>query len=622
MKNDLITDKNVFCKFISNDGILFSKANYISMNQKKNITCEIQKSTFSNLIEIIDISLFMNSSEVLFFDLSKNNQSYLFIKDNIEWKSQKVIDSNSLSTEMNFFVPLRIDFKYSLEISSDHMNSTSNLVLCDFSIGMNSKCNLPKSYLETIKTIPSKLIFNLKVIHKYSMKSFSVNVNELIYFHLTEFEHLKPHFISYNERLNYPLRLIGNTLLNLDSKNYQFICNISQNGTKNFISVNATFDIQSIEYQSDLNKSSHFSCTFNSFGLKNVDYKLTLSFISIEGIKRVTKNESTIFVFEKGFELETFYGSNLGGYQIGRINYKNEFPTFIYSNYKFSLKFEDRNEEILIPNSEFSEGGFSFTMIDISKFYKSWNIIERRMKLNLYINSIKSIGFYPYFTFYQITIDSILPSNFIKLKTKSLLFFKIKEKFNQKLNIDVKYVNEFNEIQQEKCKMKLENFIECLSPSYDKLSDVSIFFSINRGSDYNGGKMLKIYDEKKITFLNIEPKFVSSYKNSNITITGLFIGNSTNILIRYSNYRGIKEITKGFLLNETTIITNSPSFYLTNINSISMNVGIDISFDNGNFYEKTNFSIELSSLGKKKKKIFLIFFFIFRCYSLFTFNFT
>eukprot|EP01080_Neovahlkampfia_damariscottae_P003601 gene3602-6336_t len=596
LKDDLITNQNVFCKIISNDGISFSKV-YIDQNEGKNISCKIQKETFLNLIEIIDIGLFMNSSNVYFFDLSSNIQSYLFIKDDIKWKTSKVIEPNSLSTELIFTVPNRISFNYELNVISDHMNNQSNLVSCDFILGLFVKCNLPKDYLELIQTIPTKLMFKLKIIQKYSIELIEVNVDFLYYYHETDFQHLKPHYISYNERLNYPLRLVGNTLLNLDSQNYQFYCNITQNASHSIL-VNATFDLNTNEYQNSLNKSSHFICSFNSFGLKNQNYKLNLLFQSENGIKQLTKNESIIYVFEKGFELDTFYGTNLGGYEIGRIDYSNLLPTKNYLNYKYSLKFEDRNKEIEILQSDFSEGGFTFTMIDISKYYSSWNTIEKRMKLNLYIDSIRSISFYPHFTFYQITIDSISPTNLVKLNSKTMLYFKIKEKFNQKFQISVKYINEFNEIQQETCKMNLENIIQCLSPSYDKLSDVRVLFSINLGSDYDGGMKLRIYNDESLKFKNVTPSIVSAYSKSEISISGNYEENinSTNIIVRYSNYRDILEFTNGFLKNENTIISNSPSFYLTNIDSSSMKIQIDVSFDNGVNFEKTNLTVDLSTI--------------------------
>jgi hypothetical protein len=150
-----------------------------------------------------------------------------------------------------------------------------------------------------------------------------------------------------------------------------------------------------------LNKSSHFICTFNSFGLKDKNYEVSLLFVSEDGMKVLTNKTSKIFVSEKGFPMDVNYGSNKGGYEIGKISYASNLPTDTYSNYEFSLKLDDRSLEIPIEKATFTPGGFVFTMVDVSKYFKSWDIVERSMKLNLYINSIRSISFSPFFTFFR-----------------------------------------------------------------------------------------------------------------------------------------------------------------------------------------------------------------------------
>jgi hypothetical protein len=501
LKSDLITIQNVYCKYTSNDGVQYSKVVY-SDESNRNVSCDIEKKTFSDSIEMVDIQLFMNSSQSLFFDLTFNNETYVFVKNNIPWKTKKIVDPNSLSTELNFNVPFRKQWKYQLNLWSDNVNSTMIVVNCIFISGLNPTCTLSSQYLNDLISIPSRLNFDLYIIQMQTNEIINIGVDFLDFYKTIEFQHIKPFYISYNERLNLPLRIIGNTLISLNSTNYQFACNISQNGT-NSISVNATFDLQSNEYQPNLEMNSHFACTFNSFGFKDQDYKIHLEFISKEGIKRVSSNSSRIFVYEKVFNLGTsFYGSNKGGYEIGKIRYDEKYPTINFTEYSFSLKLQDRNIEIPIENSEFNAGGFVFTMIDISKYFKSWEMVEKQMKLSLYINSIRSISFQPFFTFYrkiissqsiEITIESISPSSLVLLNTKKMLNFKIKESFNQRSSIGVKYINEFNEIQQENCVVHISNIISCLSPSYDKISEVKIYFSINRGSDCDGGKKLQLY---------------------------------------------------------------------------------------------------------------------------------
>jgi hypothetical protein len=226
LSDNLITTQSVYCQFTSNEGVLYSKAEYI-LGSQRNISCEIQKNTFAQLVEVIDVQLWINSSDVFFFRISSNNQSYLFIKDNILWNTKKVIEPASLATELKFS-PLRDQFKYELRMTADALEATTLLIDCNFNLGMKVKCNLPKSYLESLKFVPIKLNFKFSVIHMFSNQRLEVNVDNLNYYRTIEFEHVKPYFISYNERLNYPLRMIGNTFSSLNSTNYQFLCNSKQ----------------------------------------------------------------------------------------------------------------------------------------------------------------------------------------------------------------------------------------------------------------------------------------------------------------------------------------------------------------------------------------------------------
>jgi hypothetical protein len=403
LKDDLITSKNIYCKFTSNDGVGFSKASFVDYGNK-NITCDIEKQNFLNNIEIIDVVLIVNASEPFVFELSSNNQSFMFVKNEITWISKKVIDTTSLSSTLNIAIPSKSQFKYQMRMIADSNNSNYVNVDCSYNFASNPICNLPKDYLTSLNFIPTKLKFQLAVSHVYSLESILVNVDFLTFYKKIEFQHMKPFYMSYIERLNYPLRIIGNTLTSLNSTDYQFICNITQNGT-NFILVNATFDLKENEFQPNLEKNSHFVCTFNSFGLKNQDYEISLGFISSEGIKIFTLNTSKVFTNEKGLNLQQFYGSNKGGYEIGSIPFDMKYPTMKYSNYSHSLKFQDRNLEIPIE-SQFTSSGFTFTMIDISEYFKTWDVVERSMKLNLYINNIRSISFNPFFTFYRKLLQS------------------------------------------------------------------------------------------------------------------------------------------------------------------------------------------------------------------------
>jgi hypothetical protein len=354
-----------------------------------------------------------------------------------------------------------------------------------------------------------------------------------------------------------------------------------------------------------LNKSSHFVCSFKSFGLKDKNYEVSLLYVSEDGVKVLTNRTSKIYVLEKGFPIDVFYGSNKGGYEIGKISLTSNLPTDTYSNYEYSLKLDDRSLEIPIEKSTFTSGGFVFTMVDVSKYFKSWDIVERSMKLNLYINSIRSISFYPYFTFFrnfllnpnfsEITIDSVSPSSFVKMSTRTNLNFKIKEQLNQRSSIRVKYVHESNQAQIQDCRVNLNNIIQCSSPSFDQIGKVNVLFTINEGSYADAGQTLQIYSEKTIVYIGIFPKMVSPYSTLEVIVKGEFLKNESQILVKYTNSRNLFDIVGVLLSNQSMIIAKPPSFYLAN-GEISI-IQVEISFDNGNFFQKTNLTIDMEPLS-------------------------
>jgi hypothetical protein len=100
------------------------------------------------------------------------------------------------------------------------------------------------------------------------------------------------------------------------------------------------------------------------------------------------------------------------------------------------------------------------------------------------------------------------------MNTRTNLIFKIKEKLNQRSSIRVYYVHESNQAQFQDCRVRLNNIIQCLSPSFGQIGKVNVLFTINEGSYADAGQTLQIYSEKTIVFLHTPLWSWSSKVNS------------------------------------------------------------------------------------------------------------
>jgi hypothetical protein len=210
---DMLTIEKAFCRVTSIDEEV--KFFNVQIINTKTIECFIEKKIFNSSLDIFDIQIFVNASES--FTLSSNNQSFLFVKEDLSWSHPRVFNPELKTLSLNYLIPLR-NFTYNLELSG-----FNELLKCNFSSNFLVTCETPLDYLKSIESLPSNLHFKFK-IKKFNFTT-TISVQYLIYYEFTAIQHLKPFMISYYERLNHPLRIISNTIRSLNFESFQFICN-------------------------------------------------------------------------------------------------------------------------------------------------------------------------------------------------------------------------------------------------------------------------------------------------------------------------------------------------------------------------------------------------------------
>jgi hypothetical protein len=219
--SDLLTNRNVFCKFSFNNLTKYSKVDYASSNNLREFKCDISVEITSNPVEYVDVELLMYGSSNYSFVLSSNNQTHLFVPQVLEWKTNRVFNSQNLTSILNFNIPLR-DFNYRIEVFPDISNVSLNQLNCNFDNFPN--CTFSFDYLNSLKYLPIKLNFTLHIVHNKTGASNSTSALYLIYYKSTNLEHLKPYVVSALETKYLETKFISNLLNYMLNPYFTYFC--------------------------------------------------------------------------------------------------------------------------------------------------------------------------------------------------------------------------------------------------------------------------------------------------------------------------------------------------------------------------------------------------------------
>jgi hypothetical protein len=315
-----------------------------------------------------------------------------------------------------------------------------------------------------------------------------------------------------------------------------------------------------------------------------------------QGIIRI-KNETV--------SISSTFGSKDGNYSVGPLNsFKLNLPTNLYSNYTYSLKLFDRGISYDLNMTNKASETFDLQLIDVSKHFSIWDKVLKEMQIDLFVNDVKMYALDSKFSFYGlfhnfkillgIEIKTISPTTLIPAKKRISLEIKTKETWNYFGLIQIKYENDFNEIQVEKCERTNDlNTIKCLSPSWNKACNVSISLSLSNGNYIKSQKKLKIYDHELVGFDSISPSTIFNSIQF-VSIKGSSFLNDSTIKIKYSNNK-MEEVLTSKLIENDTIISPSPSSFLIENMAFPFTLNVDVSFDNEISFLKTNLKVQVNS---------------------------
>jgi hypothetical protein len=225
LENDLMTTSNIFCKLTTESlQVSYSKLNYVSLGNSKQVTCEINKTISTNVVQFVDIEIFMDLPSNFSFILSANNQTYLLSPSLLTWKQSRIVNTNNLNVLLNFDIPER-DFDYKLEMIPDIQNATNSTVSCLFFKGFNPTCNLSESYFDQLELLPLKLNFTYHISHTFTKVIQVLSVEYLIYYKSILIDSLKPFVVSSVEKKHFPMRIISSIRYHKFNHNFKYKCN-------------------------------------------------------------------------------------------------------------------------------------------------------------------------------------------------------------------------------------------------------------------------------------------------------------------------------------------------------------------------------------------------------------
>eukprot|EP01080_Neovahlkampfia_damariscottae_P003782 gene3782-6943_t len=595
--SDLILTREIYCQYKSNDGIFLSKAEYTG-NSNSTLSCKIHKQSFTNVVEIITVSLWMNATGNSTFDITPDNQMFLFIREPLYWNSSKLL--NEISIWQTNFLQYRNpngNFDYKLNMTPTVDSSITTTLDCNFT-GDYPSCQMNQYNLDTVTSLPSNLNFTFHIYHKTSgliSQAFKVDYLTHFYSNMT-IERLKPYFFSFYEREYDPVRLISNVNTELNYKRFVFKCKYTLTGSAETSSSIALFDTKTSEYELGVSNTTHFVCPFTSFGTPNSNtdsflYTMKLYFVSEFGDIELTQNSAKISGVVKSVPLSPTFGISLGDFSISQTIGRYPIPTDFYSGYDYSIKLylSTGNQTNLVCNH--ASGLVTCQFPAIHDTFESWNS-PRKFLLDLWMNNQYSMKLVPYFTVYPyISVTDISPSIYFKTdQTSEVILTILPYEFT---GAEIK----FNLLQgttgkTEICKLASSTSLVCGIPSITTAGEYDMKVSINNGKEQDLGKTLMFYEENSINITNVSNLTLSYIQYNNLIIEGNgFINNSNIVVIIFDNF--IRRISKGRYIDSNHIFAEFPPFYDLSIN-FPRQLFVKVSFDNGNNFIISSFSMKVS----------------------------
>eukprot|EP01080_Neovahlkampfia_damariscottae_P007011 gene7011-11176_t len=579
LKENLILERGLVCNF---GDALFSVATYFNGN-KNVLECEISKQNLGS-VDILDITLWINTTKTL-FQLSSNNETYLFIKEPMLWKDLQNSFDSRFNPSINFEKELPDTFEYQLQLSYPKQNVVSN-VSCDFS-GVPI-CQPNFTELAMINTIPANISFKMYVTHKFTKIVSSFDLENLAYFRDIAIQHLKPFIVNSFTTKYSPVRIIANIFENeLNSLEYSYKCNISNHNEYRLF--DSKFDVSSTEYQPILPEKSHFACDFISFGDADTDYYVTLVLAIGNKNYELTSVPAVIHSISS-LELLTTSGVSTGNYNISvNLNFKN--PTNIYSSYNHTISVKNNENYVNLGTCEMIKTFLHCYVNSIVNLFSTWKD-SRKLRLIMFTDNSKSIELNPYFTFYpEIKIIKVSPSTYAPTNAiGDFEFFLTSFEFFEKISI--KYVMNNLEIEHN-CTLISLKILKCGVPSFKTIGVASIFLSLTSGQYQKLNGNITIYSPSTFSFQNALPNLLSFVDKNTLFIAGTNFINTNYIKIKI--YDGlINLVVDGVFVNSTHLKTSVDSlFYYDGIYPRTLNA--DVSFDGGLQYLTNSISLKIDN---------------------------
>eukprot|EP01080_Neovahlkampfia_damariscottae_P003710 gene3710-6599_t len=586
LKSDLLTSETVYCRFTKNGVISFSKLNYVFNSNLKEVYCPLIETISNKQVQYYDVQLWMTPSLSNQFILSSNNETYLIIPDLLHWKTKRLVNLKDSFMIIDYFIPNgRIN--YEVKMIGNINGSSITSVNCDYQFGFNPNCSFPISYLDHLDYVPLKLNFTFHISHNYTKLSEFVSIDYLIYYRDLSIQHIKPFLVSHFERLYNPVRVISNVDVQLNRNQFSIFINISSNGITN--TIQPLFDISNNEVENGLKKNSHFSFPFNTFSNVNANYDIQLYFQSEFGDALLTPFGNTIF----GVSTPSFspnIGPDSGNYEIF-IPFKQ--PKVNFNGYNITVQTKIDGNYKLIGNCNLNSSILNCSIdplnLQLPKLFK-------KLRLDIFINDVRSINLSPYFIFYKgITITHISPSISISKKPNGYFYITTSNFIESFGKFKIKYLMN-SEMKQEDCSTFGTNVLICKCPQFSEIGNLTVQISQGGIIYQNTNLKIDVFDSNPITFDNFTPSKISQSSQTSIDIFGSNFFNANNITIKiFDGF--IERVSKGQFINSNTIKGFIGPLYDMNI-VFPRDLSISISFDGGLTYTSNSKKITIEKSDK------------------------
>ncbi|KAL9647082.1 hypothetical protein ABK040_016556 [Willaertia magna] len=584
--------ENLYCLYyINNIAIRTALATFTSSHQ---LLCDIdikQEDILVDQANVVDISLYYiltNDIDVIgSFTGSLNNISITILSTPLAFKVNSTIDDIQThsgllreylqtSISSNIFISNRkLPINYYVDF-----DTTDMVFNCDYKSGNPVSCSFsnPK-----FSTLPHYINSSLRVTD--TLSNVTLPIDTILYYERMDFISMYPFILSFREGIPKKIYFTVNKVLDM-AFNY-------------FIEVIGT--TKTTTYPIKVEGGGVFSFEINPNPIAEM-VNVSLGYYYKDVKVRVSNAPAILQFIDKLFLVDSKnipYSLPRSGGSLVSAFIPTTSPTILstITSYAYDLKLYVKGRYISLSNSGCSILSYGNINCLTSSFDSSiFSSLPADFNVDLFINSVRSFTFFRKLTLYNSISSVSIDDNYVSIGTQKVITMQSDQFiFSTVQNATIYYncsspscnssLTQTN-IEISSCILTELFTLKCPVPNFvwdtsiSKYADVTLSLTLNGKDILNLSNQLKLFIKNDISLQALSETEFNKEVSKQIFIYGSMFYQSS-IYVMFYDY-SITKLETATFINSTTIKTNTPLLYNTNIN-FPRKLKVAISLDGKNF---------------------------------------